>query len=166
MRVHSNNVWVVVVVAVCMSLTACRQEATTGTNEAANATRAAAKDAYIYGYPLVLMDVTRAKMTNLPSPAGNNAPMGQLANIRAFPDATFTDVVSPNADTLYSQGWLDLAQGPIVMSVPDTHGRYYLMEMLDGWTNVFASPGNGRQERAKETLPSPGLAGRAPCRPG
>ena len=80
-------------------------------------------------------------MTNIPSPAGTNAPMGQLANIRAFPDATFTDVVSPNADTLYSQGWLDLAKEPIVMSVPDTHGRYYLMEMLDGWTNVFASPG-------------------------
>ena len=65
----------------------------------------------MYGYPLVLMDVTRAKMTNVPSPAGTIAPMDQFANVRAFPDATFTDVVSPNADTLYSIAWLDLEQG-------------------------------------------------------
>ena len=71
-------------------------------------------------------------MTNVPSATAMAAPMNQMANLRAFPDATFTDVVSPNADTLYSTAWLDLKQEPIVLSVPDTDGRYYLMEML-GW---------------------------------
>jgi hypothetical protein len=91
--------------------------------------------------------------------------MDQFANVRAFPDATFTDVVSPNADTLYSIAWLDLKQEPIVMSVPDTRGRYYLMEMLDGWTNVFASPGKRTTGTAKAdyAVTGPGWSGTLPA---
>ncbi len=165
MRVYSEKAFAVVLAAVVLSLTGCKQETQTGSNEAANATRTAAKDAYVYGYPLVLMDVTRAKMTNLPSPTGTNAPMDQLVSVRAFPDATFTDVVSPNADTLYSMGWLDLEQGPIVMSVPDTHGRYYLMELLDGWTNVIPSPGKRTTGTGKGdfALTGPGWSGTLPA---
>ncbi len=136
-----------------------------GTNEATNVTRAAAKDAYIYGYPLVLMDVTRAKTTNVSSPSGTSAPTDQFVSVRAFPDASFTDVVSPNADTLYSIAWLDLAQGPIVLSVPDTQGRYYLVEMVDGWTNVFASPGKRATGTAKAdfAITGPGWSGTVPA---
>jgi hypothetical protein len=106
------------------------------------AIRAAATEAYIFGYPLLLMDASRAKLTNVPHPIGAGlAPVNQFGHIRTFPDAAFTDVVSPNADTLYSSGWLDLGREPVILSVPDTHGGYYLMPMLDGWTNVFASPG-------------------------
>jgi hypothetical protein len=122
----------------------CKQEtpAPAPVNEATNAARTTAQAAYVYGYPLVLADVTRAKQTNVPHPMpGQLAPVNQFAHNKTFPDATFTDVVSPNADTLYSTAWLDLAREPMVLSVPDTHGRYYLMPMLDAWTNVFASPG-------------------------
>jgi hypothetical protein len=145
-------------------MTACRKEVPMSSNETTNSTRAAAKDAYVYGYPLVLMDATRSRMTNVPSPSGNDAPVGQFASVRAFPDATFTDVVSPNADTLYSVAWLDLAQGPIVLSVPDTNGRYYLIEMLDGWTNVFASPGKRTTGTGKTdfAVTGPGWSGTLP----
>jgi hypothetical protein len=98
-------------------------------------------EAYIYGYPLILMNVTKDISTAVPARQGMKAPINQFAHASAFPDASFTDVVSPNADTLYSVAWLDLLHEPIILSVPDTDGRYYLMPMLDAWTNVFAAPG-------------------------
>src|SRR5262249_55672847 len=97
-------------------------------------------EAYIYGYPLVLMDVSRQVMTAVPN-AGQKAPINQFGHMRAFPDHTFTDVVSPNADTLYSSAWLDLKKEPVILSLPAEGNRYCLMPMLDAWTNVFASPG-------------------------
>jgi hypothetical protein len=100
-----------------------------------------AADAYVYGYPLVLMDLSRQVMTAVPKPTTISAPINQFNDSKEFPDATFTHVVSPNADTLYSFSWLDLSKEPLVLSLPDTGDRYYLMQMLDGWTNVFASPG-------------------------
>src|SRR5262245_15810024 len=100
-----------------------------------------ADEAYVFGYPLVLMDVTRQVMTAVPKAEGRKAPANQFIHMREFPDYTITDVVSPNADTLYSTAWLDLRKEPIILSVPDVGKRYYLMEMLDAWTNVFASPG-------------------------
>ncbi len=97
-------------------------------------------EAFIYGYPLVLMDVTRQVMTAVPN-AGEKAPSNQFGHMRKFPDHTFTDVVSPNADTLYSTAWLDLKKEPVILSVPEMGNRYYLMPMLGAWTNVFTSPG-------------------------
>ena len=102
---------------------------------------AAGIEAVVYGYPLVIMDVTKDKTTNYAGPVAFGGPLNQFANVRAFPDASFKDVVRANVDTLYSSAFLDLGPEPIVMSVPDTGGRYYLMPMMDAWTNVFASPG-------------------------
>src|SRR5690606_36572235 len=64
-----------------------------------------------------------------------------MVNVRTYPTAEDKAVVRPNFDTLYSAAFLDLRSEPIALSVPDTDGRYYLMPMLDMWTNVFASPG-------------------------
>jgi hypothetical protein len=99
-------------------------------------------DAYVYFYPLVTMEVTRRQLTNVEagkSPLGG--PMNLFANVPTFPTADMKAVVRPNFDTLYSSGWLDLTKEPVVVSVPDTGGRYYLLPMLDMWTDVFASPG-------------------------
>ena len=102
---------------------------------------ALATEAYIYGYPLVSMEITRRVMTNTAKPQGTHGPMGQLRSLRTYPDASFREVTAPNADTLYSAGWLDLSREPYVFSIPDSKGRYYVMPMLDAWTNVFQAPG-------------------------
>jgi len=99
-------------------------------------------DAYLYFYSLITMDITRRQLTNMEPGSGSlGGPMNRFANIEAFPAADMRVVVRPNFDTLYSSGWLDLTKEPMVVSVPDTGGRYYLLPMLDLWTNVFASPG-------------------------
>jgi hypothetical protein len=102
-------------------------------------THAIAVQAYLYFYPLVTMDVTRKQLTNVIKPEGISAPMNTFANIPAYPTADMKVVVRPNFDTLYSSAWLDLTKEPVIVSVPDTHGRYYLLPMLDMWTDVFAS---------------------------
>jgi hypothetical protein len=100
-----------------------------------------ASDAYIYFYPLVTMDVTRKQLTNVEPGKGLGAPMNTFFNVPTFPTADMKQVVRPNFDTLYSISTLDLTKEPMVVSVPDTGGRYYLLPMLDMWSDVFASPG-------------------------
>lgn len=87
------------------------------------------------------MDLTRKQLTNVEQGKGFGAPTNTFANIPTYPTAEDRAVVRPNFDTLYSSAWLDLTKEPMVVSVPDTGGRFYLMPMLDMWTDVFASPG-------------------------
>ena len=124
-----------------------------------------AQELYVYAYPLVLMDVTRRVTTNTERPQGVRAPMNAVAHLREFPDASFTEVVRPNADTLYSSLWLDVTAEPVVISVPDSWGRYYLLPLLDMWTDVFAAPGartTGTDEQAY-AVTGPSWHGRLPA---
>jgi hypothetical protein len=99
--------------------------------------------AYLYFYPLVTMDVSRKQFTNVkPGKEMDKGPMNMIVNVPEYPPAEMRTVVRPNFDTLYSLAWLDLTKEPLVISVPDTGGRYYLLPMLDMWTDVFASPGS------------------------
>jgi len=109
----------------------------------ADEAKAIGVEAYLYFYPLVTMDLTRKQLTNVERPTGGgySAPMNSFANVAEYPSADDKAVVRPNFDTLYSSAWLDLTKDPVIVSVPDTDGRYYLLPMLDMWTNVFASPG-------------------------
>ena len=120
-----------------LSLTAQAQSAITE-QEA----QSIAADAYIYFYPLILMDITRKQSTNIePGKEFGKGPMNTFVNVPAYPPADFKGVVRSNFDTLYSIEWLDLTKEPQVVSAPDTNGRFYLLPMLDMWTDVFASPG-------------------------
>lgn len=124
-----------------------------------------AAEVYAYAYPLVTMELTRRVMTNVDHPQGLSGPMGRLVKARAYPDANFHSVPAPNADTLYAMAWLDLAEEPWVLTVPDSLGRYYLLPILSGWTEVFEAPGtrttgNGPQ---KFVISGPGLSGAIPA---
>jgi hypothetical protein len=126
--------------------------------------KAIAEEAYIYGYPLVTMEMTRRIMTNLAEIKGNRGPMGHLVRARSYPDAEFRDVTAPNADTLYTTAWVDLSEEPWVLSLPDANDRYYLFPMLDGWTEVFEVPGKRTTGTGAQTyaITGPGWKGTLP----
>lgn len=122
-----------------------------------------AKQAFVFGYPLLMMDATMQEMTAPTAPGGESV-VNRFFHVRAFPDHTFTDVVSPNADTLYSMAWLDLTNTPIILDLPDTGDRYYVMQFLDAWTNDFASLGSRTTGNRAGTflIAGPGFDGEIP----
>lgn len=103
--------------------------------------RTLSREAYVYFYPLVTMDVTRRQSLNAPADKPISGAPNRFTHIRAFPDAEFRAVVRPNFDTLYSSAWLDLTAGPVKLTAPDTDDRFYMLPCLDMWTDVFATPG-------------------------
>lgn len=106
------------------------------------AARAIGVDAYLYFYPLVTVGITREVGTNMEAgKIPGFGPANMFHNFAAFPPADYKAVVRPNFDTLYSNTFLDMTKEPVVVSAPNTDGRYYLLPMLDAWTDVFASPG-------------------------
>jgi len=101
-----------------------------------------AVEAYTYAYPLVFMDLMREMVTNVARPnAYGNSPVNRWGHKRSFPDAAFYQVPRPNADTLYSSLFFDVKKEPLIIDIPDSGGRYYLLQMVDLWTDTFASPG-------------------------
>ena len=122
-----------------------------------------ALDAYVYGYSLITTEVTRVQMSNVDKIEGMHAPTGQFANIKRYPPADFRGVSAPNADTLYSVAWLDLAE-PQVFSHPDMGKRFYLFEMTDLWMTDFDSPGTRTAggQAANYLITGPGWTGDVP----
>lgn len=120
-------------------------------------------ETYTYLYPIVLMDVTRRQLTNVRQVdvATGRGPANVFVNYERFPGAADRTVVRPNFDTLYSTAWLDLLREPMVIEAPASDGRYYLLPMLDMWSDVFACPGtrttgNGAQ---RVVVVGPGWSG-------
>lgn len=154
----------IVVTALLAGCAQATHRSDTAARVSASEAKAIATDAYVFGYPLVTMETTRRVMTNVAAPTGTRAPMGHMIRVREYPTAAFRDVTAPNADTLYTNVWLDLAKEPWILTLPASKGRYYLMPMLDGWTTVFQVPGtrttgNGPQQYA---ITGPGWPGTLP----
>jgi hypothetical protein len=157
--------FILMLIALCASRASAQPAAATPLS--GDEATAIATDAYIYGYPLVTMEYTRRVLTNVAEAGtgGLNAPMGQLARSRSYPTAAFRGVTAPNADTLYTNAWIDLSKEPYVLSLPDAHGRYYLFPMLDAWTTVFQVPGKRTTGTGPQTyaITGPGWTGTLPA---
>jgi hypothetical protein len=131
----------------------------------AEAAHAIGVNAYLYFYPLITMDITRKQSVNIePGKELGKGPMNMFVSIPAYPPADMKVVVRVNFDTLYSVAWLDLTEEAQVVSAPDTDGRFYLLPMLDMWTDVFASPGwrTTGTEAANFLVTPPGWSGTVP----
>ena len=151
--------------AILIWLCACQQNPQpTAKAPAAGQALRDAVDAYIYGYPLVTMDMTRKQLTNVSTPQASRAPMGQIIRLRSYPAVDDHAVTAPNADTLYTTAWIDVSKEPWVFSIPDMGDRYYLMPMLDGWTDVFQVPGKRTtgDKAQKYVITGPGWSGTLP----
>ena len=89
-----------------------------------------AVEAYIYGFPLVLMDMTRKQVTNVASPEETRAPMGQFIRMRAYPTAAYRDVPGANVDTLYT----NVFQAPGTRTTGEKPQRYIITG--PGWSGT------------------------------
>ncbi len=108
---------------------------------------AIATKAFIFGLPLVLFDITKEQSTNYVKAISKGAPVNQFSKKSKFPDSSDTSVVRPNCDTYYCTAFLDLSDGPLVMSVPATADEYYMLPFLDAYTNAIKySPGTRTEE--------------------
>ncbi len=123
-----------------------------------------AVDAYIYGYPLVTFDMARRQQTNVAAPDAEHAPMGELIKMRNYPAVDNHCCAAPNADTLYTLVWLDVSDEAWVFSIPDMGDRYYIMPMLDGFSEVFmvASPSATGSQPQTYAITGPGWSGTLP----
>lgn len=121
-------------------------------------------EAFIMGYPLVsnLEQVQRYVAEGVG--ANPAAPFNSFSHARTLAGPA-DDFVSINNDTLYSMAQLDLSVGPLLLSVPDTAGRYYVLQFVDAWTNNFAYVGHRATGTAAGTflIVPPGWAGEAPA---
>jgi len=126
--------------------------------------QAIAADAYIYAYPLVLMEVTRRVMTNNMENDDSHAPINQFARPRNFINHKDTDIPRIDAATMFATLWFDLSGEPLIIEVPASKGRYYTMEMLDMWSDVFAAPGSRTTGNNKQifTVAGPNWQGEVP----
>jgi hypothetical protein len=96
--------------------------------------------AYMFAFALIMMDLTKEAATA--ATAGETAaPLNQFAVMTKYPDASFRAVARTGLDTLFAAAWADLGPEPLVLSVPNTGGRYYVFGLFDMWSNVFASIG-------------------------
>ncbi|MEH6891115.1 DUF1254 domain-containing protein [Bacillus sp. JJ864] len=101
--------------------------------------------AYIYGFPLLVIN----RMKQLTAPLENDLVLNQFVYKEELANPTDQFIVSPNVDTLYMYAWLDVSEQPVILHVPNTHDRYYTVQLLDAWTNTFANIGRRKTGTAK-----------------
>ncbi|MEV0340789.1 DUF1254 domain-containing protein [Nocardia sp. NPDC050713] len=97
-----------------------------------------ANEAFVFGYPLMLMHEMRTA-------ALASTPVDHFQHDDSLPTPDRRDVVRLNLDTLYSSAWLDLSKGPVALRVPAMNpDRYWLMTVTDTWSNTVHNPSSVR----------------------
>jgi hypothetical protein len=104
--------------------------------------RQVSQDGFLFGLPVVYINLMAEVGSNVPQPQGLRAPINQFAHYRSFPDASSREIVGINLDTLYSLAWIDVSAEPLVLSVPEMGDRYWIMMLLDVWNDVPSAPGS------------------------
>jgi DNA sulfur modification protein DndE len=115
---------------------------------------------YIYGYSLLSIAMTERVATTVSGLMPTRAPINQLVIGTALPNPTYHDVVLPSTTTLYASSFMDLTSGPLILHVPqlpavvDTNQpRFFIVELLDAWTNVSRqSPSSRMQSKPGDYL--------------
>jgi hypothetical protein len=127
-------------------------------------TQRIAEDIYIYGYPLLLMEITKRMLTATPYPTLHSAPVNQFAHGRFPPRPDEKSGIHANADCLTSSAWLDLAKEPIVLTIPACD-RYHLLSCFSGWHQIFdtCSPRNSGTHGGHFALVPPRWRGKMPA---
>jgi hypothetical protein len=128
-------------------------------DEAVNAREAAAiaQEAYIFGYPLVSMEVARRVYTNVTESRVHFAPMGRLAKQRALPIWSYREIPAPQQDTLEVSGWLDLSKGPWVVTVPEVATDFFFFLGPAAGSTYFRPHARARRQLLPKKSPSLGL---------
>jgi len=100
-----------------------------------------ALQAATWGSPLVIMYSLRYNDALGPNAKAKPNDIWRMENISTPKLSQKAGYVSPNVNTIYGFGFMDLRQEPIILDVPNSNNRYYLVEIVDMWTNAFAYVG-------------------------
>ena len=121
------------------------------------------RQAYIFSFPLMMMDATRTVSTNTEEQTDEKAPVNQLMHAKSLAGAEFRQVVTPNVDTLYSQIFFDLGEEPLVLHKPAAD-RYLMYQVMDAWSDTAAILGTGGEGQEERTylLTGPNYTGEIP----
>jgi hypothetical protein len=102
---------------------------------------ALAVEAAIYGVPIVAMYNLRNATSTGPYAKSRPNKILRVENITDPAISKQLGFVTPNVNVLYGFGFMDLKAQPIILRAPNSHGRYYVVQIVDMWTNAFAYVG-------------------------
>jgi hypothetical protein len=114
--------------------------------------RELARDAWLFGLPLVMFEKQIDYSTYVTQAGETRAPINQFVHYRRFVDASNRSIVGFNVDNLYSLAWIDLQAEPLVLAVPAMGDRYWMMQIVDAWNGVPAAPGSRTHSGAEPNL--------------
>lgn len=101
-----------------------------------------AMQAYVYGFPLVITDITRQVETAVPTAGELAAPINQFSRVRGYIPWNFVNVVRVSFNSLWSWACLDLQTEPMVVTFPDGQGVPTAFRLVNFWTDVFGTGGS------------------------